>query len=151
MTAIRPRRALWLGSAAVLLAAVAVVAVVVLRAPGGHDDGTDRPPPLGSHAAGVQRLTVIRVGNPSDPTGGVTLTDGTRAGLGLLKRDDGTAPRTARIDVLLDGDTAKAHFHTVKQGDTLTDYGVRIKVLKIWRVKDPVDDAVDIQVEPAAS
>ncbi|WP_405777270.1 hypothetical protein [Streptomyces sp. NBC_00859] len=152
MTANRPRRTVWIASAAVLLVAVvAVVLVVVLRAPGGHDDGTDRPPPLSSHAAGVQRLTVIRIGNPSDPTGGATLADGTKVGLGLLKRYDGTAPHTARIDVLPDGDTAKAHFHTVKQGDTVTDYGVRIKVLKIWRVKNPADDAVDVQVEPAGS
>ncbi|MEV8569505.1 hypothetical protein AB0436_28640 [Streptomyces sp. NPDC051322] len=150
MTVIPSRRVGWIVSAAVLLVAV-TVAVVVLRAPGGHDDAADRPPPLGSHAAGVQRLTVIRMGNPSRPTGGVALADGTSVGLGLLKRYDGTAPHTAQIDVLVRDDVGTAHFHTVKQGDTVTDYGVRIKVLKIWRVKDPFEDAVDVQVEPAAS
>ncbi|WP_328538088.1 hypothetical protein [Streptomyces sp. NBC_00344] len=146
------RRARWIIPVVVLLAvAAAVVGVVVSRSSGAHNGTADRPPPLGSPAAGVQRLTVIPVGNPSDPTGGVTLADGTKVGLGLLKRYDGTAPHTARIDVLVGGDTGKAHFHTVRQGDTITDYGVTIKILRIWRVGDPAHDAVDVRAEPVAS
>ncbi|SEG26103.1 hypothetical protein SAMN05216223_10487 [Actinacidiphila yanglinensis] len=139
------------GLVAVCVVAV-VVAVVVHSRPGDGDAGGGTPPPLGAHAADIQRLRVVPDGNPSRPTGYARRADGTSVALGVQNTGSKPTPQRAILMIRDDRDTsAPAKVQVVRPGQTVTALGVRVRVLRIWQMSDPDHNAIDIQVDPVAS
>jgi hypothetical protein len=134
------------------LVVVCAAAVAVVVHSGHHSGDADRtPPPLGAHPANVQRLQVVASGNPSRPTGYAKASDGGTVGLGV--QNDGRKPAAGRAILMIrdgGGTSGPAKVEVVRAGQTVTAYGVEVKVLKIWQMPDPAHNAIDIQVDPAA-
>lgn len=132
-----------------ITALVALGAGVTALVGTGHKKDDRMPPPLASHAADVQRLTIVSHGNPSSPTGGIKLADGTSVGLAV--QNTGKVPTTDRAVLVVQKNSTAVtpKIHIVKAGDTVTEFGVRVKVLKIWQMPNPDHDAMDVQVDAA--
>lgn len=137
----------------VAVCVAAVVVAVVLHSRKNSDDDADRtPPPLGGHPADVQRLHVVARGNPSSPTGYGKRADGTEVALGVQNTGKEPAPGRAVLMIRDGSDTSvPAKVQVVRTGQTVTALGVEVKVLKIWQMPNPDHNAIDIQVDPAAS
>lgn len=136
-------------SGLVALAAVAFIVVTVVDQHRRDADNRRTPPPLGDRAPDVQRLRVLPVGPPDNPTGYVKRADGVTVGLGV--EDTGKAPTPNRAWLYIrderEPDTAPKG-HLVKPGDTVTEYGVKVTVLKIWQMPNPDNDAMDVRADP---
>jgi|GEM_PF-5889130 hypothetical protein len=136
-------------SALVAVCAAAFIAVTLVGHARDRARADRTPPPLGSHAADVLRLPVVAAGPPSLPTGYAKRADGTQVALGV--EDVGEDGPGRAVLLIRDGADRSLvpKSHTVKVGDTFTEFGVRVKVLRIWTMPNPRHNAVDVQADPA--
>jgi hypothetical protein len=110
-----------------------------------------KPPPLGNHAPNVYRLTIAGHGQhsvPPMPTAFVRLKDGTPVGLMLTGPADRDGPHQASVGVNVGNNGSTTHWFTVTDGDRFTAQGVHVTVLKVWRMPDWGNNAVDVQADP---
>ncbi len=136
------------GAAGLVAVLAAVVVVLVHRA----DGNSAKPPPLGPHPADVQRIVVVPDGNPFGHTGGIQLSGGRSVAFSVVTSDFiKPVPGPHEAELALEPDDLHSDWHLVKAGDVITEYGVRVKVLKIWRMANPNYDAMDVQADPVAS
>ncbi|MFJ2953819.1 hypothetical protein [Streptomyces sp. NPDC087270] len=103
---------------------------------------------MGLVAADVQRLVAVPETIGILSTGGISLPHG--RGVGFRISTNGSVkppPGPHEAELGLYQDEFDADWHLVKAGDVITGYGVRVKVLKVWRVPNPDHDAMDIQAD----
>ncbi|MFI0939245.1 hypothetical protein [Streptomyces sp. NPDC021020] len=142
-------------SALVALGAAAYLAVALLGGGSGHHTPDARsggdsgePPPLGAHGAGVQRLTVQRWFDTGHPLHATERADGAKVGLGAAKPTADTPPDALDVSLFQAAPRQLVH-RSVRTGDTFTALGIRVTVLKVWRMPNPAHDALDVRVSPA--
>jgi hypothetical protein len=141
------RRWIVLGVALGLLAAIGITIAVLAR------NHNRMPPPLGSHASDVHRIVIAGHATssiPPAPTVTIALPDGTKVGLLLTGPSDTERSDQARIGIRRNGDSSQTQWHEVAPGDVVTDYGVKVKVLKVWKMPDWANNAVDVKADPAS-
>lgn len=144
------RRTRWWLIAAALGIAAAATAVVASTTGSAHPDAA--PPPLGAHAPDIYRITIAggtTASIPPAPTVYVRVPHGPNVGLLLRGPGDADGPHEAFIGVRPNGERQATHWHGVTAGDVVTDYGVRIEILKVWRMPNWANNAVDVQADPA--
>jgi hypothetical protein len=133
------RRARQFMVAAAGLGAVGVLAAVLVHREGSHSANDTTPPPLDTHAANVQRLVVGPDGNPFGHTGGIQLPGRRSVAFNVVTNDFiKPVPGPHQAELSLAPDDLHSDWHLVKAGDVITEYGVRVKVLKIWRMPNPI-------------
>jgi hypothetical protein len=133
-----PSRPVLLAAAAlVLVAAATVVAVLVLPARARDDQ---RPPP--------PQAGVIRLGTPARPNlpplqQPVRRLDGSTVLLSMtgLDRPGGRLVGHVRVQ-----DGFQVTVLDLGEGESGEAYGVRIRVVHLWSMPDPVHDAIDVTV-----
>lgn len=143
------RRTRWTVTSAAGLAALGVLTAVLVRQAYDHNPKDEQPPPLGPHKSDVQRIVVVADGFPASPTGGIQLPGGRSVAFSVVTNDlikPALGPHEAEL--ALEPDDVHADWHLVKAGDVITEYGIRVKVLRIWRMPNPDHDAMDIQADP---
>ncbi|WP_031520033.1 hypothetical protein [Streptomyces sp. NRRL F-5123] len=131
-------------AALVALGAVAFLTVTLV------DRARDakQPPPLASHAPGVQRITVQRWFSIRNPPFGAERADGTKVGLSAAKPAPDT-PSDALPLYVAQATPQQLVDRNVRTGDTFTALGLRVTVLKVWRMPNPEHDAIDVRAVPA--
>ncbi|WP_328466280.1 hypothetical protein [Streptomyces sp. NBC_00448] len=137
--------------AAVLTGVLAVVLVALVHEVHDSRNAEKKPPPLVAHAADVLRVPVTVGGNPSVPSHYLRLSDGrvvavnavTRAWFGATPGD-----RQAKVIVGSDGKPSSAGWRMVSAGDSFTGFGARFTVLRVWRMPNRDNDAVDLRIDP---
>lgn len=142
-------RTRWFTAGAAGLVAVGTLAAVLVHQADSHSAKDAQPPPLGPHPADVQRIVVVPNGNPFGHTGGIQLSGGRSVAFSVVTNDlikPALGPHEAEL--ALEPDDVHADWHLVKAGDVITEYGIRVKVLRIWRMPNPDHDAMDIQADP---
>ncbi|WP_328463800.1 hypothetical protein [Streptomyces sp. NBC_00448] len=134
---------------AVGLVAIGALAAVLVHQLRGHNPQDAKPPPLGRHPADVQRLVAVPENIGILSTGGISLPHGRGVDFGISTNGSvKPLPGPHEAELGLYRDEFHADWHLVKAGDVITGYGVRVKVLKIWRMPNPDHDAMDIQADP---
>ncbi|SEG94054.1 hypothetical protein SAMN05216223_12926 [Actinacidiphila yanglinensis] len=148
------RRSRWITVGAAGAVAVGILVAVLVHQADGPSANDAEPPPLGAHKADVQRIVVVPDGNPMGHTGGIQLPDGRSVAFNVVTSDlikPAPGPHEAELALeqdALERDDSQSDWHLVKAGDVITEYGIRVKVLKIWRMPNPDHDAMDLQADP---
>lgn len=143
------RRSRWIAVGAAGLVAVGILVAVLVHQADGPSANDAQPPPLGPHKADVQRIVVVPESIPVDETGGIKLPNGHDVGFSVVTNDlvkPVAGPNEAELGLY--DSPLHPDWHVVKAGDVITEYGIRVKVLKIWRMPNPDHDAMDLQADP---
>lgn len=142
------RRTRWTVTSAVAIAALGVLTAVLVHQAHDHNPKDAQPPPLGPHQSDVQRIAVVADGFPASPTGGIQLPGGRSVTFSVVTNDlINPVPGPHEAELALEPDDTHADWHLVKAGDVITEYGIRVKVLKIWRMPNPDHDAADVRAD----
>lgn len=136
-------------SALVALSAAAYLTVTLVGNAQQRARDARQPPPLTAHAAGTQRLLVQRWFRADHPPNVATRADGTDIGLSAVEPSRKTAPGTLGLYLFQSGTPSPTVYKNVRTGDTFTALGIRVTVLKVWRMPNPAHDALDVRIGPA--